>query len=189
MAKKLVKVSTPRAPICISTAMTVHPSGVSVADVSIVDIPVMLTALVAMKSESTKRSGAPTVHLGSIRTKEPAIMKIMKLAERISDGFVCLSRRRIQSVQSFANEYMPRQTKRNLRLQKKCGRPLSAPPKCIQSAGTTVIITSAEHRRSATVCLRRASGFSNVTATVARNTIWELLSKRTITVLSIVPGS
>ena len=49
MAKKLVKVRTPRAPICISTAMTVQPSGVNRPAVSTVESPVMLTALVAIE--------------------------------------------------------------------------------------------------------------------------------------------
>ena len=52
-----------------------------------VDIPVMLTALAAIKSESIYRRG-PVVHRGSIRTKEPMNMNTKKLADSISEGFV-----------------------------------------------------------------------------------------------------
>ncbi len=52
-AKKLVNVSTPKPPICISAERTSSPSGVNVADTSSGVSPVMHTAEVLTNSEST----------------------------------------------------------------------------------------------------------------------------------------
>ena len=67
--------------------ITSHPRGVKVALASIVDRPVMLTALEAMKRASIYRID-PTVHRGSMSTNEPIRIKKRKLAESMSEGFV-----------------------------------------------------------------------------------------------------
>ena len=68
-------------------AITSQPNGVNVAAASIVLSPVMLTALEAMNNASIYLIGT-TVHLGSINTKDPMIMKKRKLPDSISDGLV-----------------------------------------------------------------------------------------------------
>ncbi len=85
--KKLVNVSTPRPPICTSMARTLRPRGVKVAGTSTVVSPVMLTALVATKRESTKEMPF-VVQRGSIRTSVPLRMKNRKLEASISEGLV-----------------------------------------------------------------------------------------------------
>ena len=77
--KNPVKVMIPSPPICMSAMITDCPKREKLVDISVVESPVMHTALVAIKKASTKLRGASVVVRGSINRKAPNTISPRKL--------------------------------------------------------------------------------------------------------------
>ena len=86
----VMKVTTPKPPIWISSRMTICPNTLQVETVGTVTRPVTQTEVVAVNRASTKETDAPlTVLKGSMRSSVP-----MTIAARKANMIVCVEENR-----------------------------------------------------------------------------------------------